>query len=76
MLRKYLFYTMFLFGPISLGAQELTNTQHEVTDLDGEVARPHHQGDRSHDQVAVIAEVDLVDHPDARARNGDQAQGF
>ena len=32
MLRKYLFYTMFLFGPISLGAQELTNTQHEVTD--------------------------------------------
>ena len=48
--------------------------QREITQLDGEITRAQHQRDRGHDQVAVIAEIDLVHHPDTGAGHGDQAK--
>jgi methyl-accepting chemotaxis protein-1 (serine sensor receptor) len=48
--------------------------QREVAQLDGEVARAQHQRDRGHDQVAVVAEVHLVHHPDAGPGDGDEAE--
>ena len=38
----------------------------------GKIARAQHQRDRHHNQVAVLAEIDPMLHPDARAGYGDQ----
>ena len=38
----------------------------------GKIACAQHQRDRHHNQVAVLAEIDPMLHPDARAGHGDQ----
>ena len=48
--------------------------QRKAAQRQREIAGAQHQGHRHHDQIAVLAEVDAVLHPDPRPGDGDQAK--
>ena len=48
--------------------------EREASDMDREVAGAKDQRDGSNDQIAVVAEVHMVDHPNAGASDGNEAE--